>query len=447
MSLTAYRLLLEHLIRGAPLFLKTNFGDPEKIADRRLRYLVKYAYENVPLYRRKYDAAGVKPADIRGVRDINKLPLITKQDLVAGYPNDILSKRAKPGSYVMVGTSGSTGVPVRVYKNRDLFSMGMVVWLFTSRLIDRYLNLKLKPRKLMSILIETPDSLEGVNAAEKRRLPAFAFRHTLDVDALSPVDEITASLNSFKPDVVFTYPSILRAVAAFSRQQNAAVHQPRLLVVSGELLDENTKNSIKQAFTGELLNAYFTTECGPMATECKEHTGMHLRTNAIILELLKNGQPVPAGQPGEVVVTDLWNEATPIIRYSGLKDVARFSTGGCPCPNKAPRLDVIEGRLDDSIVLKDGRVIHPFSLTLAIEHISGIARFQIIQDSFDDIRVLVVPENHHSPERASEIESALKKITGDSIAVHAEIIDKTPRTSNGHSGRVVISRVAREALS
>jgi phenylacetate-coenzyme A ligase PaaK-like adenylate-forming protein len=172
---------------------------------------------------------------------------------------------------------------------------------------------------------------------------------------------------------------------------------------------------------------------------------MHVRSNAVILELLKNGRPVSDGERGEVVVTDLWNEATPIIRYSGLKDIARFSTDECPCGQKAPRLEVIEGRLADSVVLKDGRVIHPFSLTLALEHLSGIARFQIVQDSLDEMRVMVVPEDHNL-DQPREIVKALTSVLGDSIAIRAEMCEEIPRNLNGHSGRVVISRVAPAVL-
>jgi len=99
-----------------------NFGNYNRIANRRLRYLVKYAYENVPLYRRKYDAAGVKPEDIHGMEDLGKLPLITKQDLVSGYPDDIIARGLKPQDYYLMGTSGSTGAPLRIFKSRDMLS-------------------------------------------------------------------------------------------------------------------------------------------------------------------------------------------------------------------------------------------------------------------------------------------------------------------------------------
>ncbi len=89
-----------------------------------------------------------------------------------------------------------------------------------------------------------------------------------------------------------------------------------------------------------------------------------------MLELVKDGQPVQAGESGEVVVTDLWNEATPIIRYAGLKDAGIISLEDCQCSRKnSPLLKVIEGRITDSVVLRDGRLLHPFSLTLALEHI------------------------------------------------------------------------------
>ncbi len=447
MNLKSYKILAHHIALGLPTFLKMNIGDCRKTANRRLRYIVKYAYENVPLYRRKYDEAGIKPEDIHSIEDIYKLPLITKKDLVDGYPHDIIAKNLKPKDYHLISTSGSTGTPVRIFKNHNLLSAVIFGEFFINKILAMYLKLKINPKSMLSILIKTPDSLEGVIAAEKTKIPAFTFKNNMDVDATFPPEKHIEALNSYKPDTVMTYPSVLRNMALYIQQQNITPHQPGLLMVSGELLDNSTRKIISRTFKGMLLNMYICTECGIIATECQTHSGMHVMSSSVLLELLKDGNPVHDGESGEVVITDLWNQATPIIRYTGLKDIARFSAEKCECNQKTPLLKVVEGRVIDSVVLSDGRLLHPFSLTLALEHIPGIARFQIIQENIDVINILVVPEKEGSDEQAQSIKNSLKELLGESVCINTSFVDEIPHHSNGQSHHVVISKVPHKSLN
>lgn len=441
MNFKSYGLLVGHVLRGMPQFLKMNFGNAARIADRRLRFMVKYAYRNVPLYRRKYDEAGINPEDIRGVIDLPALPLITKHDIVDGYPDDILARGLNRERCYLTSTSGSTGIPLRIFKSRELVSAGIFSSLITPKLVSFYIGQKLGS-KMMSIFVNTPDALEGVMTREKSRLPGFFFNIDRTLDALDPAEEHLRGLDRYQPDVVFTYPSVLRNMAVYAETHQIPVHQPGLMMVSGELLDENTRMTIHRVFNGELLNLYITTECGAIATECNQHRGLHLRSTSVIVELLKDGRPVPNGQQGEVVVTDLWNQATPIIRYSGLRDVAVMSPETCSCRQRHPLLQVVEGRLADSVILPEGRVLHPFSLTLALEHISDIARFQIVQETLYDVRVLLVSKTAEFSTLAQEVEASLRKVLGDTVQIQIDFVEDIPRQADGQSHRVVTSRIS-----
>jgi phenylacetate-CoA ligase len=443
MELKSYKKFMLHLVRGLPLFVRMNFGNYNRIANRRLRYLVKYAYENVPLYRRKYDAAGVKPEDIHGMEDLGKLPLITKQDLVSGYPDDIIARGLKPQDYYLMGTSGSTGAPLRIFKSRDLLSSLVFSTFFMGKLVGYFIKKHLKDN-VMFIFVDVPDSLEGVTMNEIRSMSGYFSRRNPHLDATSTPQQHVAGLNYYQPEIVFTYPSVLRNIACYVEQYHILLHQPKLLVVSGELMDQNTRKVITRVFSGELLNFYMATECGLMATECEHHKGLHLRGNSVILEILKNGKPVPEGTTGEVVVTDLWNQATPIIRYTGLGDSAAFSLESCHCRQKSRLLKMVAGRQTDSIILRDGSLLHPFSLTLALEHIAGIARFQIIQEDYERVKVLLVGADGDLPHLAQQVKDSLDAVFMGGADVSVEFVDEIPGSGNGN--RVVVSRVARAAV-
>ncbi len=146
------------------------------------------------------------------------------------------------------------------------------------------------------------------------------------------------------------------------------------------------------------------------------------------------------------MITDLWKRGVRYYSFSGLKDIGRLSLEPCGCHQKTPILKVVEGRVADSIVLRDGRVLHPFSLTLTLEHIEGIARFQIVQESFDKINVFIVPDKEGFEEQAHSIENNLKSVIGDGVSINTLFVKDIPHMSNGHSHHVVISKIAQKCL-
>jgi phenylacetate-CoA ligase len=171
------------------------------------------------------------------------------------------------------------------------------------------------------------------------------------------------------------------------------VHRPQLVLATGEVLDEPLRALVRQTFGCELLDVYGSTELGYIACECPRHEGLHIFTWKVLVELLdETGREVPPGATGRVVVTDLFNEATPIIRYDGLGDYATRREQPCVCGRATPLLTRVEGRVVDSIVLPDGQIVHPYHLTLALEDVPGLSKFQIRQERPDYLRVLLVKD-------------------------------------------------------
>ena len=97
---------------------------------KRICKIIHYAYENVPLYRKKYDAAGIKPQDLKSPADFNSIPLLTKKELQEGFPKDILSRKVNPEACYVVSTSGHTGSPVKLYRRkRELYALPIIYYL------------------------------------------------------------------------------------------------------------------------------------------------------------------------------------------------------------------------------------------------------------------------------------------------------------------------------
>ena len=397
--------------------LELNPNELEKFQLERLKNILKYAYENVKLYRKKWDEAGVKPEDVKSLDDLYKIPITTKDDLRQSYPNGILSKEFKPQDCHIVGTSGSTGSPVKVFLDREKSFFEIAV--SSKGMVTDYVGFKIK--KPLSIVVTDEDALEILVTKEFKQAKKFVY------DALDSPENHVKIINKIKPDFIFSYPSVLRNISILVRENRLKLAKPKLIVTVGETMDPPTRKMIEETFECEILDAYGSTEVGLIGVECHRHSGIHLAPWKVIVEIVdENGMPVPPGVPGRVLVTDLFSRATPIIRYSGLGDIATLKKGYCSCGAKTPVLERVEGRFVDSIILPNRKIIHPFSLTLALQDIPFVNKFQIRQEKIDKIDILIVKEKNVDAKKASfakgsplwnKIIGRYRKILGDRVKI------------------------------
>lgn len=430
-------------VRALRAMRQAERGKYRRLQDKRLRVLVKHAFDNVDLYRSKYEQAGVRPEDIRTVDDLYKLPVVTRQDIVDGFPKAILARNFRSDDCRLVATSGSTGTPLRVFKDRALLRRSALSVALANRMLGKQAGVRVRA-SILAIEVDSPDSLESVMQEEVARLPRFLSRTFRPLDARKDPHEHIRVLAECRPDILFAYPSVLRNMAITAREEGLSLHQPKILALSAELLDENTRKTVSSVFKGEIINFYASTEGGLMAMECSRHEGMHVACAGVVLETVRDGKPVPPGVPGSVVLTNLANMSTPIIRYSGMGDVAVLKDEGCACGNKLPLLKVIEGRIVDSLVLRDGRLIHPFTLTLALEHVPMIASFQIVQECFDRVRTLIVPERGSDGHQTicEKTRQNLSEILGEGVQIRVDLVDDIPelRQTGFHTVKSLVAK-------
>lgn len=401
----------------------------------RLRALVHHAAARVPFYRRRFAAAGVRPSDIQTIEDLARLPVLTKSELRSASPRDRLAEGIREDACVLMETSGSTGEPTRMYKDRAAL-FAIAAW--SSPLnISRWVGAP--AWRVMTLLVRDEHSLE---AGLVRYLPRALLR-VHEGDALADPGAQLAALQVFRPHLLITYPSVLRNLAVAARRAGTAVHQPRAIALSAEVFDRGARALAREVFPrAGLHNGYGSTEAGLIALECAEHRGLHVAGTQVIVELRRDGRPVPPGLPGEVVVTDLTNFASPLIRYAGLGDVATWSPSRCTCGRILPLLDVVEGRQVDSFHLPDGRVVHPYTLTLALEHIAGIDRFQIVQEAPGRVHVLLVGPTGDGVAGREMTASALRAILGPGVEIGVESVPAIPHAPGTAAGRTVRSLVS-----
>lgn len=379
-------------VRRVRELMRLDAADLERFQQGRLREIVRYAYENVEVYNRRWRQAGIRPDDIETLASLKKLPLTTKEDLRRASRDEILSKEFKPEDCHVLTSSGSTGTPIRVYVDEDKTLIDMALSLpkymaglppVTAGSVIRDFLLRRHVR-YMSIVVKKEYLYHEV---------FWTMKHTV-VDSLDTPDVHIRAINTKRPAYLYSYPSVIRNICIRAREKRITLHQPQLVMVCGEVVDAPLRDLARRTFGTDLVNVYGSTELGHIASECPSHEGLHVFSCKVIMELLDEaGRDVPVGQTGRVVVTDLFSRATPIIRYSGLGDYAVRGQGQCPCGRPLPLLARVEGRVVDTVVLPDGQVVHPYSLTLALEDVPYLSKFQIRQERPDHLRVLLVKDN------------------------------------------------------
>ncbi len=416
-------------------------ASPEQIKShqlKKLKELARYAYARVPFYREKWDRAGVGLDDIETLEDLKKLPVITKEDLRLFCPDSLKTNKYSEDKGRVLRTTGSTGNSACIRWDAQKCLAELAAMSYSA--VGLYAGLPLKKHG-MAVFVTVDDAVES--------LAFWAFPRQAKervISVFEPVDKQIAMLNRIKPSYLISYPSALRNMAAVVQNTGQSIHQPKLILTTGECVDSLTRKALQSVFHGEVRDVYGATEAGVAAFECSQGKGLHVLSFKAVVEVIDdNGRAAPPGETGHVVVTDLLNKAMPMIRYKGLGDLCSFSVERCSCQlSHFPLLNQVEGRTIDALVMPDKRIVHPYQLTLAMQDLFVVKKFQIQQKAINDFRVLIVKDN--SPEAQTltmcdAIQERFKNILGPEAQIEIQTVSDIPPRKGSHKHAAVMSWV------
>jgi len=306
-------------------------------------------------------------------RDLSQLPFTTKADLRAGFPYGFL---AVPLDEVvrLHSSSGTTGNPTVIYHTRaDIASwqdlVARCMYMAGMRSTDVFQN-------IMGYGLFT-GGLGFHYGAEK--LGAM----TIPVGPGNSKRQIWF-MREFKTTVMHILPSYALRLAAHVRELGLDPRRDfgvRMAFVGAEPHTEETRRRIEETWNLRAFNSYGLSEmCGPgVAFECPEQAGMHIWEDRFLVEIVDpdTGAPVPDGECGELVLTTLDREATPLVRYR-TRDLTRLIPEPCPCGRTHRRIDRIRGRSDDMMII-NGVNIFPMQVEQTLLRIPGIGSNYLIE--------------------------------------------------------------------
>jgi len=431
----------------------SNENEIRKYQNSAFKKMVKYAY-TVPIYHNKYKKAGIHPNDIKNINDIKKLPFITKSDLMEYSLGGIIPINFNMEKNYLISTSGSTGKPVCVYI--DIFSAVKSLLGFV-RILKTYGGVWRKSK--ITLIIDLEKGTEEYIIFYESTLPFLKRFFSLDNIRYLHIDEnpetLIKKIHEFKPEFLGSDPATLRKLAVLKNNGFGKEINPSYIVSSASMLDDYTKKYVENAFETRVLDVYGATETGPIAFECINGNHYQVHSDFVFLEFLnENEEPVEPGNLGAVVATKLYGKGTPIIRYTGLDDLAIPLEDRCNHKIKTQMITNIEGRKNDLIILPNRNTITPLSITTIIRkvmddfNIFKIKQFQIIQHKLDEIEVLIVIDDklkNSNPSFDSLQGEIIKKFSekiGNNVKIFVNEVEDIKRNSWTELEKVVVSKLS-----
>mgnify|MGYP001102271293 CR=1 FL=1 len=399
----------------------------------RLRGFVASVYRQVPYYRQLLDGLGFGPGDITQAGDLARLPLLDKATIRAN--TDALKARDAQ-DLARFNTGGSSGEPLVFYIGKERISHDVAAkWRAT-----RWWDVDIGDREM--VVWGSPIEL-GAQDRLRRSRDRLLRTKLLPAFELSPtnLDRFVDQIRSFRPRMLFGYPSSLALIARHARAMGQRLSDLgiRVAFVTAERLYDDQRADIEQVFGCRVANGYGGRDAGFVAHACPQGS-LHVTSEDIIVEIVNPaGENLPAGESGEIVVTHLATRDFPFIRYR-TGDIGALGDQVCVCGRGLPVLSRLEGRGTDFIVAQDGTVMHGLALIYVLRDIAAVDQFKIVQESLDRTRVLVKSQPPIGDAVVDAIAAQFKRRLGAGVTVDIERVEDIPRERSGKF-RYVVSAV------
>lgn len=417
--------------------------DKQELQLKRLQKIVKKAYDNVDYYRKRFQEVNITPEDIETLDDINKLPFTTKSDLRSAYPFGMF---AVPNSDIIEvhTTSGTTGKPtVSGYTQKDIDIWGEVI-----------------ARGLTMAGASNGDLIQNCYGYGlfTGGLGVHYGSHSIGATVI-PISAGNTQrqiqvMKDFKSTILTCTPSYALYIAEVLSNQGLTTDDINLKagVFGAEMWTEEMRSKLEDKLNINAFNVYGLTEIiGPgVAHECHMKDGLHIFDDHFYPEIInpETLKPVSPGEKGELVLTTLTREGTPVIRFR-TRDITTLHVEECDCGRTHVKMDRITGRSDDMLKIR-GVLVFPSQVERALLNIDGLEpHYQIIVTRprhLDEMEVQVEASNKFFSDEVRRIEEVRKSIEDhihDEIGLRVNVTIVEPESiprSEGKAVRVIDKR-------
>ncbi len=402
----------------------------------RLRKLVDYVYHNVEFYRKKMQAVGLLPNDIKGIEDITKLPFTTKDDLRDNYPFGLF---AVPNSEIVRihASSGTTGKATVVgYTRRDLD-----IW---AECVARCMTMAgVQKNDVIQIAYGYglfTGGLGAHNGAEK-------IGATVVPMSTGNSKKLTTMMIDFGATAIACTPSYLLYISEVLKEEGLLDKiKLKSAICGAEPWTEKMREELETRLNITAHDIYGLSEImGPgVACDCKFHKGLHVCEDHFYPEILspETLEPIADGELGELAFTTLTKEGIPLIRYR-TKDLTSITHEKCECGRTSARISRFKGRVDDMLIIR-GVNVFPSQIEAALMEVKEVTpHYMMIVDrvnNLDTLEVHVELSNEYYTDEIRGLEAMTKKVSHaitQAIGLSAKVKIVEPQSIKRSEGKAV----------
>lgn len=386
-------------------------GKTPRDVDRAIRYLVRDAATHVPFYRSIYTAAGIASRTVRGVDDLPRLPIATKEALLSATDGGWLRRGTDPQRCFKSSTSGTTGMILTAHLSR-------------SEMYYRRMTLVLAIGK--NVRLRFPLTIANVGAPPMKATSDLAqrlgFVRIVHISSRVSAADQLEQLRKLRPAILEGRPTLLQQLAEEALRFGELPTLCDVIVTTGEVLHGPVRELLERAFGTAVRDYYSCDEVGNLAWECPDDSSvMHVNSDVCVLEVVDEmGAPIGAGRDGRVLVTSLYNRTMPFIRYE-IGDrgwIHPEAVRRCSCGHLGTSMSLLGGRDEDYLVLPDGTRISPriaFRIVWDQLPILGnentihrlVRSFQLVQETPHEFVLRVDPGPHYNARMWDNLQSSL----------------------------------------
>jgi len=411
---------------------------------QRLEGLVHHAYEQVPFYREQMQSAGVTPDQITCLDDFCRIPITTKDQIQRNFPDRITAENSNRDDWQYVSTRGTANrlMAIHDFHKRDMVRASAVRSLHLSggyQIGNVYAEI---PPDVCSIVCgdegQTNDGvlphlwkiarqglwrdaraisdlrglIERSWVYRKRTYQPFGPQGTELPE--SQMLEYIDAIRRDRPYVLKALPTYLYEIARYVGSHGMDPLPVRVVKPMGSSVSPSMRAVIEAAFEGQYREDYGSAEFGDMACDSGDRNGLHIFMDLFLIEVVRDGRPVPHGQVGKILITDLSNKAMPFLRYE-IGDVGYIDESPTPHGRPAPRL-CVQGRLQDTIVTRHGKLFTNDQIMDFFYNREDIGEFQLTEKRPGKMDLLVVPRDDGVPD-GDQISSQLREFLEDDVDI------------------------------
>lgn len=418
------------------LLKEDRYGLPADITNRLLAKMLTHCRSSVPYYAdiiNKTEGSFISSP----TNYLSLLPFLTK-DIIRKEFEKLKSNDLDKRRWYFNTSGGSTGEPVKFIQDQDFGDRSLAIALLFSKWAGGELG---NPEiRLWGSEQEVFHGTLGLKA----RFFNFLLNTTyLNAFLMTPekMREYIRVINNRKPSLIIAYTQAIYELACFAEQEQIPVIPQEAVITSAGTLYPFMREKIENVFGCQVFNRYGSRDIGAIACQCSAGGGMHVDPWGNFVEIVdEEGNCVPTGVEGEIVITSLTNYSMPLIRYKIGDRGILAEEGSCPCGRRGQILKKVSGRVTDSFKTSTGRIVpaeYFIHLIGVVLNTGLIKKFQVIQKSYDVIVLKIVAYNYLD---TAEIVRKIKLVMGEQCTVKVEMVNEILPSSSGKY-RYTISEV------